>query len=238
MDFKKESIHLRAKSVFLFGRYTKNSRELTQKQKSCENCDGKGCLCCGYHGISDFNSVEGQISLFLYEKFGAKQVRLSWIGGEDKTSLVFGNGRPFFVQIINPTKRTIRLPKQVSLDGIELRDLKKIASLPKEPLRFKSVIDLSIDTKDPITSDSLKSLKEVKRSTIAVYDKSKRNEKSVYSASYKKTGPNSFSMTIEVDGGLPVKKFVDSDTVFPNLSDLLDNKCTCKKFDFHQIQIQ
>ena len=238
VDFKKETINLRAKPLFLSGRYTKYSRGFPQKQKSCVDCEGKGCSRCNFHGMCDFDSVEGQISLFLYKKFGAKQVKISWIGGEDKTSLVLGNGRPFFVQIINPIKRKIQLPNQISLNEIKLHDLKIIDTLPKEPLKFKSLIEISIETENPLTVESLKKIKEIKKSSIAVYDKAKRNEKFVYSISYKKTGTNSFIVSMEVDGGLPVKKFVGSDIVFPNLSDLLGNKCRCKEFDFHQVLIQ
>ena len=43
---------------------------------------------CNFHGISDFDSVEGKISQFFYEKFSSPQVKITWIGGEDKTSLL------------------------------------------------------------------------------------------------------------------------------------------------------
>ena len=238
VNFKKDSIELRSKSITLYGRYAKNSRNLPQKQKPCERCMGSGCLECNYHGISDFNSVEGRISEFLYDKFCAKQVKITWIGGEDQSSLVVGNGRPFFVQILNPHKRKLRFFKKISLQEVTLFGLTQVESIPKEPLKFRSKIELFIKTENKIQADVLKKLNDIKNSPVAVYENSKRNEKLIHSIQYQKTKPNSFTLVIEVDGGLPIKKFVDSETVFPNLSDLLETKCVCEEFDFHEIIIQ
>ena len=61
------------------------------------NCSGKGCRICNFHGISEFDSVEGLYSpQFLFEKFGGSTAKFTWIGGEDKSSLVLGTGTTFF----------------------------------------------------------------------------------------------------------------------------------------------
>src|SRR5437870_3242776 len=70
LDFKNEECEIKPKPVFLSGRYTKTVRGIPQKQRPCENCGGKGCYACEFHGISEFESVEGKIAKFLYEKFG------------------------------------------------------------------------------------------------------------------------------------------------------------------------
>ena len=238
VNFKDNSIDLRSKSIILAGRYTKTSRILPQKQKSCQNCKGKGCVTCNFHGISNFDSVEGKIAQFLYEKFSSPQVKITWIGGEDKTSLVKGRGRPFFVQVINPKKRNVRFGKKINLDEIGLSCLKQITSIPKSPIKFRSKIELFIQTKDELSSKELQKLNDLKNSQIAIYEESKRTEKSIYSLHYKKTSQKSFALFLEIDGGVPIKKFVDGETVFPNLSDLLETSCLCKEFDFHQITIQ
>ena len=96
LNLKDESCQLRSKSISFSGRYVKILRGLAQKQKSCSNCSGKGCRICNFHGIAEFDSVEGVISQFLFEKFGGSTAKFTWIGGEDKSSLVLGIGRPFF----------------------------------------------------------------------------------------------------------------------------------------------
>jgi tRNA pseudouridine synthase 10 len=38
-------------------------------------------------------------------------------------------------------------------------------------------------------------------------------------------------------GGLPFKRFVSGDDIFPNISDILENKCKCETFDFEAVKI-
>lgn len=239
VNFKNDSHEIRSKPIFLFGRYTKKSRDIPQKQKSCENCNGKGCISCAQHGISEFDSVEGKISKYLFEKLGAMQAKITWIGGEDKKSLVLGRGRPFFVKLINPKKRKIQPIKKVNLKEISISNLKKINQIPKAPISFKSKIQIQITSNDTIDSSVLKNLKSISKAPILVRERpGKEAAKSVYESSYKKISPNSFSLNLVVDGGLPIKRFVEGDSVIPNISELLDLNCKCKEFDFYSIELQ
>lgn len=70
INFKDDTCSVRSKSISLQGRYIKSQRGFSQKQKSCSNCSGKGCRMCDFHGISEFDSVEGKISKYLFSKFG------------------------------------------------------------------------------------------------------------------------------------------------------------------------
>ncbi len=238
VDFKVESCEVHSKPVILSGRYTKTVRNLPQKQKPCDNCLGKGCFSCSHHGISGYESVEGLLSKYLFTKFGAVQAKITWIGGEDSTSLVLGSGRPFFVKLIMPKKRNIRLPKKIRLDGITLFSLKQIKKIPTKPLHFVSKTRLLILTEKPIQQQTLSKLLQLAKSKIAVYEKSgKRAEKQIYTVQYKINSENSFYLTLLIDGGVPLKRFVAGDDVFPNISDILENKCTCQTFDFEQIKI-
>ena len=38
-----------------------------------------------------------------------------------------------------------------------------------------------------------------------------------------------------VDGGVPIRSFIENSSVQPNLTELLQNRCTCVQFDFKQI---
>jgi len=67
VNLKDESCQMRSKSIFLSGRYIKTMRGIPQKQKSCENCSGKGCRICNFHGISEFDSIEGIMSYVLFK---------------------------------------------------------------------------------------------------------------------------------------------------------------------------
>lgn len=237
VNLKDESCQLRSKSITLSGRYIKTQRGILQKQKSCDNCSGKGCRICNFHGISNFDSVEGMISKFLFEKLGGTTAKFTWIGGEDKSSLVLGSGRPFFVKIQNPHKRNLKL-KSTKSDSIKIGNLKIVSESPKKPLKFTSSIKVKISTKDQIISNDLKKLKDLTKNPIVVYEKSgKRSEKKIFSVAYKRTSDTSFTLFIKAESGLPVKRFVDGDDVSPGISKILDNSCRCQEFDFLEIKV-
>ncbi len=238
VNFKTMSCDLRTKPVYFYCRYTKTKRGLVQKQKVCEDCSGKGCFLCENHGITEFNSVEGKISNFLYKKFHADRVKINWIGGEDRLSLVLGKGRPIFVKIINSSKRNIRLPNKIKLGEIVLSNLKIIKEYPNGSKPFRSSVLINIETKDKINSEDLKKIKKIKNKLISIFERNgKINKKSIYSINYKKNGNNSFVTTILVDGGFPIKRFVEGNGVLPNISDILKNESKCKQFDFKQIYL-
>ena len=238
INFRTERCDAKTRHLFLYGRYIKKKRGLSQKQKSCKDCKGKGCIFCNYHGIVLFDGVEGKISQFLYEKFETVRVKFTWIGGEDKTSLVLGNGRPFFAKLLSPKKRNVPLSKKSDLDEIIIHDLRVIDHIPNGSVPFYSIIKISVSTKNNISSKKLKKLKQLVTTPITVSDtNSKKSKKTIHKIKYKKNSLRSFTAEIEADGGLPIKRFVEGNGVIPNFSDILGTQCTCKKFDINQISL-
>ena len=237
LNFKDESCQIHSKSITLSGRYIKSMRGISQKQKSCENCSGKGCRFCNFHGISEFDSVEGMISQLIFEKLGGTVAKFTWIGGEDKPSLVLGNGRPFFVKLQNPNKRKLRLTSKI-FKSLKINRLKIVSDSPKKPLKFISSIKMRISAESDIKIQNLKKLKDLIKSPVVVYDVSgKRSEKKISSVKYKKTSQNEFSLFLKADGGLPIKRFVNGDNVSPGVSSIIDNSCKCLEFDFLDIRV-
>ena len=238
VNLKDESCSVRSKSLTLSGRYVKHARDFSQKQKSCSNCAGKGCRICDFHGISEYDSVEGEISQFLFKKLGGTTAKFTWIGGEDKSSLILGTGRPFFVKIQNPHKRKLR-SNSAKLEHIEISNMKIVSDSPKKPLKFNSLVEAKISTSSKIDSKLLQKLKILPKNPIAVYEKSgKRSEKKILSIKYKKHDDTSFTLFFKFEGGLPVKRFVTGDDVSPGISQTLGMPCKCVEFDFHDVEVK
>ncbi|MGQ0377374.1 MAG: tRNA pseudouridine(54/55) synthase Pus10 [Nitrososphaerota archaeon] len=237
IDLKPDSCLVKSLPLFLFGKYTKTERGIPQKEKPCSNCEGKGCRTCNNHGICTYDSVEGKIAKLVFAKFDADQIKITWIGGEDKTSLVLNKGRPFFVKLINPKKRNVHLAKKITQDKVVIHNLHQIKQNLKTSFLFKTKVQLHVETEGSITKDDLKPIETLIKNIIAVYDKTKRNEKTIYSVKYKLLSSNSFSLFMTADGGLPIKRFVEGTNVFPNLTDLINTKCSCKEFDFYEIRL-
>ena len=62
-------------------------------------------------------------------------------------------------------------------------------------------------------------------------------KKSIYDIKYKKSDSTSLKIFMLIDGGVPIKSFIENSRVKPNISDILQNKCTCVQFDFKQIDV-
>ena len=238
INTKDNSCELRSKHLIFQSNYSKLERGLPQKQKRCSNCDGKGCMACKMHGISSFDSVEGIFSKFLFEKFGGTFAKFTWIGGEDQNSIVYPPGRLFFVKLQNPIKRRLRIPSKLEKNSLVFYQTKIISNLPKQPIQFHSLIEMNIITSKPVNQNNLKNLKKIPKSPIIVYENSgKRSEKIIYSLKYKKTSKNQIRLFIDVDGGFPVKRFVNDSNVVPNIETIINDTCKCSFFDFHKVCI-
>jgi len=235
VNLKEPSCNLRSKPIVISGRYTKSKRGYSQKQKSCDNCSGKGCRTCDFHGISEFNSVEGVLSKLIFKKFGGTTTKFTWIGGEDKSSLVLGSGRPFIVKLQNPLKRKIKFSDYVS-DFISIFNLKIIDDLPKTPLKFSSLVTIKISTDSKFDTKYLKKLKNLKNCSIIISEKSGRSyEKKIFDINYKKTSDQIILVKMRVEGGLPIKRFVIGNDVTPNISGIIGTNCIPDEFDFLEI---
>ena len=235
-NFKDESSTIRTKPIFVYGRYNKKIRKLRQKRMSCKSCNGIGCHNCNFKGLENIETIEGKISNLLIKKFEGNQVKINWIGGEDQSSLVLGNGRPFFAKILNPKKRNRILRKSSNLEGISLSELKKILIQPKGSISFKSKVSIIVDTEKPILLAHLKKLDILKNTKIHDLSKDKKSiTKQIYQIRYKKLGKTSFRLDLFADGGIPIKFFIQNSNVTPNISKLLGNPCHCRKIDFKKI---
>ena len=238
INFKDNSCKIHSRSLFMYGRYTKRKRNLPQKQTPCKNCQGKGCFSCDFHGLENFNSVEGQIAKFVIGKFNSKQVKINWIGGEDKASLISGNGRPFFVKISEPRIRRLRIKKQNELNGIKLHDLRQIKNQPIDSVPFRSKVVILVKSELPLQNNLLKKLLIVKNNPLVIKNQGERIvKKSIYDFKYKKLNSNTLKISMVVDGGVPLKSFIENSNVQPNVTELLQNRCTCVQFDFKQIDV-
>ena len=174
----------------------------------------------------------------MYEKFGAQQAKITWIGSEDETSLVLGKGRPFFVKLVNPHKRKTRLEKKIQLGEVIIHNPRLIEKIPSNSVRFRSKVEMEVETEKEIKSSHLKNLHKLEKQPISIYEKSgKKSQKHIYKIQYKKKSSNSFSLFMKVDGGVPLKRLANGSEVTPSLSSILENSCKCKIFDFHEITL-
>jgi tRNA pseudouridine synthase 10 len=101
------SFKLDVKPIFIYGRYIKRVRNISQTRWLCGYCKGAGCDICNFTGKRYFTSVEELISTPVIEIFKAKDAILHGAGREDVDARMLGRGRPFVLEILEPKKRSV-----------------------------------------------------------------------------------------------------------------------------------
>ncbi len=237
LDLTKTEITVRSRPIFLFGRYTKNTRGIQQKQERCSHCAGRGCGECGNTGLSGFDSVEGIIVRNLVEHLGCDSAKFAWVGGEDKDSLVLNEGRPFFVKIINPRKRVTDPKKLDSDDDVKVRFIRVVEQFPEQPPRFRVRSKLTIECDRSIDDAALAKLRDLSNTSVRFVGKRNREVSKNIHELAAKISENILEVSMLADGGLTIKQFVGGDGIEPSISQLLGCKATCKYFDVLDVQL-
>lgn len=216
-----------AKPVYLFGRYTKTKRGLPQKQVRCEVCRGRGCPECEFTGRGKGLTVEQLLSQHILDTLKGSKTTFSWCGGEDKQSLVLGGGRPFYVEVHNPKRRSLQhmdLPANVG-HGVKIAQLTLLDGKPQKMPRFRSKVLARILFQSRPDRKKLSEIPTIlERSEIhqASLKKRKTYVKRIYSFEIRVFGLKGF-VRFECDGGLSIRRFLTGvgEPLTPNLPSLL-----------------
>ncbi|HUG95928.1 MAG TPA: hypothetical protein VMJ94_00160, partial [Nitrososphaera sp.] len=159
------NVAVKSRPLALVGRYVKKSRGLPQKQDKCPGCEGRGCDSCNHSGLSGYGSVEGVIAKGLMEMTGGQAPKFSWIGSEDQSSLVLGDGRPFYARISNPKKR--KLKKRRIKDGGIQATLSVIEDKPELQPRFRVKTKIHATCEKALTGQDMKKLNSLAGSEVS-----------------------------------------------------------------------
>ncbi|MDX1372387.1 MAG: hypothetical protein R3321_07945, partial [Nitrososphaeraceae archaeon] len=223
-------IDLKPRSYYLIGRYTKKKLMI----QNIKNFDSNKTESKGYpkaysnHKIS----LETIVKKKLLEVTASKDIKFTWIGGEDPNSMVLGKGRFFIAEIISPQKRRITSNQVFKEDGLIFRIEEKRDSIKKFNINYISKIRAYVQTMSPITSQKLLSLRQLDNSVITHRNKSNIVQKKIYKISGKKLDEHHFVVTFLADGGLFIKQFIEKQMYSSqSVVSYMDNNYTCIKFD-------
>jgi tRNA pseudouridine synthase 10 len=219
------------RSIWLKAAYRKLERGIAQRAAMCGVCNGVGCASCSYTG-KKHASVQSVASSYFTQLFEAESCNFVWLGSEDENSLVLGTGRPFYVEIVGPTKRTFprknrtREKKQLisySGQGVEILSAEILKSKPQQIPQFEVLAKVFLRRSES-PNEAFKSTEIVADfQNLAVNVKLSRKYKTVrrwvhsVEAQLEDYGA---SLTINCEGGIPLKKLVTGldGTVEPNFS--------------------
>ena len=222
-----------SKPVFFYGRYIK-PRGASQKRELCPYCSGAGCSKCGKTGFERKPSVEGLLRRKLSEFSGSDRMTLTWMGSEDRESRVFTPGRPFVAEVKNPVKRVFPRRFTARYRGGQV-SVSAGRILPAKPVRlptFKFRTEILATAASKVSAEALEGLHSAFRRTAIRFERPHDRPawKMVYRVDATAKG-RTLVIRAELDGGLPVKRFVSGELVSPSVSEVLKTEVRCRRFD-------
>jgi tRNA pseudouridine synthase 10 len=233
VDFGAGDVTVAARPVYFYGRYTKPAG-ISQRRSFCEQCRGAGCRKCHSSGFEQKPSVEVALRKKLAGFSGSQKMTFTWLGSEDKESRVYAPGRPFVAEVKNPRKRTF--PKKFGArlgQGLVLVSSGK--TLPSKPIHlpsFRFFTKIRATAASKVPPQGLVELQSRFRRAAVRFDRphNRPTVKTVYKVSARAKGRN-LLIEAELDGGLPVKRFVSGELVSPSVSEVLKTEVGCRSFD-------
>ncbi len=239
VDLNASEVRLNSRPLFVCGRYTKPAG-VAQRKTLCADCGGGGCAVCGYSGYDTRTSVESVVQKRLGPLLGSEKMKFTWIGTEDPESAVGPPGRPFVVEAKSPKRRRV-LRSFISRTGMGQMRVSNLKLLPGRPLKlpsFKFRTRVTIESMSDVSPEDLGRLSRTMKNVVVEFRRpgEKPAYKRVYRVKAKATG-RAIEAEIELDGGLPVKRLVNGDSVSPSISELLKADLRCQKFDILKVQV-
>ncbi|MFP3949793.1 MAG: tRNA pseudouridine(54/55) synthase Pus10 [Candidatus Micrarchaeia archaeon] len=235
--------------LFIFGRYKKLVRGICQSKWLCLKCNGSGCRHCNGKGKMYDESVEELIGdAALTQTGGRYEFHAS--GREDIDVLNFA-GRPFILQIKNPSTISINLEKlsaQInSQKKLELTDLKLVppgsVALVADS-HFPKTYRAWISSEQPLTEEDAQKLaafsftlnqRTPERVAHRRADKIRRRHAQILSS---KLENNQILADIKADPGTYIKELIhgDNERTEPSISSFLSKPCACARLDVIKIE--
>ncbi len=244
------SYEIEVKPIYIYGRYKKRVRNLSQTRWICGNCNGKGCELCNYTGRK-YLSVEDLIINPALEVFGGDNAFLHGAGREDVDARMLGNGRPFILEVVNPKKRRIDLDylenaiNEYAKNKISVRlyfycDSKSVEELKNSKFRkrYRAVVRFDGKVERGELIEALKILENsviLQRTPKRVEHRraDKVRERRVYSAKLIHQRDNIAIIEILAESGLYIKELVSGDEgrTKPSLAEILGVDARVEKLD-------
>jgi len=238
VDFGVGDVFVNSRPVFFYGRYTKPAG-VSQRRSFCVQCRGEGCKKCRNTGYERRPSVEGVLRTKLSEFSGSQKMTFTWLGSEDRESRVYAPGRPFVAEVKNPKKRTFPRKFGARLRG-GLVSVSSGKTLPAKPVRlpaFRFLTRIRAKAASKVSPEGLAELRSRFRKAAVRFDRphNRPTVKTVYRVSAKAKG-RTILIDAELDGGLPVKRFVSGELVSPSVSEVLKTEVSCRSFDIFGVR--
>ncbi len=240
--------------VYIYGRYKKRVRYLSQTRWVCQNCMGEGCEVCNFEGRK-YLSVEDLIIQPALEVFQGVNAYLHGSGREDVDARMLGSGRPFVLEIEKPKKRKVDLREleerinAFARGRVEVklffyaghRDVERIKSAGYSKI-YRAVVRMDGDVSDEALVKALKLLENsvINQRTPQRVEHRRADrirKRRVFGAKLIARRGRYAVIEIHAESGLYIKELVSGDDgrTRPSLSEILGVGCRVEKLDVLEV---
>ncbi len=256
-DLALKDVELKINPVFIYGRYRKLERGISQSRRKCPYCGGRGCEKCNWTGKIAEGSVEGMIGEVMKEFFGSEDYVLHGAGREDVDARMLGRGRPFVMELVNPRKRRADLKKieeeintrwrgKVEVLDLRYSSREEVRRLKEGSPEVRKLYRALVEVDGVVTEDDLKRVERALTGAVIRQRTPKRvawrradlvRVRRVYEVKTKKLDERTFEMTVLCDGGLYVKELISGDDgrTTPSVAEVLGKKAFCRELDVLEV---
>ncbi len=256
-DLTLKDVELKINPIFIYGRYRKLERGISQSRKKCPYCGGKGCEKCNWTGRIAEGSVEGMIGEVMREFFESDDYVLHGAGREDVDARMLGRGRPFVMELVNPKRRRAdlkRIEEEINVrwkGKVEVLDLRysnreEVRRLKEGSPEVRKLYRALVEVDGVVTDKDLEKVERELTGAVIRQRTPKRvawrradlvRVRKVYEVKTKKLDERTFEMTVLCDGGLYVKELISGDEgrTTPSVAEVLGKKAFCRELDVLEV---
>jgi tRNA pseudouridine synthase 10 len=236
VDLIEFRVHVSSKPLFVYGRYTKPAG-ISQRRQRCDKCGGTGCGHCQNTGYTSDQSVEAVLARRLGKIFGSEKTKFTWFGSEDPDSRVLGSGRPFITEVKSPKRRTgpVGFLGRTKAGQVRVGGLRTLSGKPTRLPSFRTQARVFATSDEPPAKEWTERIEsEMTNRLVEFRGPRKSVSRKIHSVQVVST-KGELVIDIEIDGGLPIKRLIDGESVNPSISEILKTQLRCRRFDITRI---
>ncbi len=242
-------LDLNINSMFIYGEYQKNVRDLPQTKWYCRKCHGKGCDYCNYKGKMYEESVEELIAPEIVKASGGEEEKFHGAGREDIDTKQLG-WRPFTIEVMEPIRRDLdfqKLAEETNKKAENKVKVRKLRPSSKKEMQFLKKVKMDktyrikIDCEKEPEKEQLRevekkldhrTLSQKTPTRVAHRRADKVRKREVRHVECKKDGKG-FTMEVKTESGTYIKELVtgNEERTHPSVSGILGIKCTPEQLD-------
>lgn len=257
LDVADDRVEKQVNSAFVYGRYRKLERDIPQTEWPCRECHGSGrsgdreCDHCDGTGYLYDDSVEEYIAPIVRDVMDGTDTKFHGAGREDVDARMLGSGRPFVIEVAEPTRRDVDVDRlesdinafadgAVEVEGLRLATYEMVERVKRLDASKRYRAEVSFE--EPVDDEALEAaLERLDGATIEQYTPNRvdhrrasmTRERSVYEIDAERSDPKTGTVEIHGEGGLYVKELISGDAgrTEPSLAGLLGVDATVTALD-------